>query len=49
VADAADRLVDLALARDTPDNVTVLVVRVTTARPIPAAGGRRGLFRRVRR
>ena len=49
VADAADRLVDLALARDTPDNVTVLVVRVTTARPIPAAGGRRGIFRRGRR
>jgi serine/threonine protein phosphatase PrpC len=49
VADAADRLVDLALARDTADNVTVLVVRVTTGRPIPAAGGRRGFFRRGRR
>ena len=34
---------------DTPDNVTVLVVRVTTDRPIPAAGGRRGLFRRGRK
>jgi protein phosphatase len=46
VAEAADRLVDLALARNTPDNVTVLVVRVTTDRPVPAAGARRGLFRR---
>jgi PPM family protein phosphatase len=46
VADAADRLVELALARNTPDNVTVLVVRVTTDRPVPAAGARRGLFRR---
>jgi protein phosphatase len=49
VADAADLLVGTALARETPDNVTVLVVRVTTGRPIPAAGGRRGLFRRGRR
>jgi protein phosphatase len=46
VAEAADRLIDLALARHTPDNVTVLVVRVTTDRPVPAAGSRRGLFRR---
>jgi serine/threonine protein phosphatase PrpC len=46
VAEAADGLVDLALARNTPDNVTVLVVRVTTDRPVPAAGARRGLFRR---
>jgi serine/threonine protein phosphatase PrpC len=46
VADAADRLVDMALARNSPDNVTVLVVRVTTDRPVPAAGTRRGLFRR---
>jgi serine/threonine protein phosphatase PrpC len=46
VAEVADRLVDLALARDTADNVTVLVVRVTTDRPVPAAGARRGLFRR---
>ena len=49
VVDATERLVDLALDRGTPDNVTVLVVRVTTDRPIPAAGGRRGLFRRVRK
>ncbi len=46
VADAADRLIEMALARHTPDNVTVLVVRVTTDRPVPAAGGRRGFFRR---
>jgi PPM family protein phosphatase len=46
VAEAAGGLVDLALARNTPDNVTVLVVRVTTDRPVPAAGARRGLFRR---
>jgi PPM family protein phosphatase len=49
VVDATERLVDLALERGTPDNVTVLVVRVTTDRPIPAAGGRRGLFRRGRK
>jgi protein phosphatase len=46
VAEAAERLIDLALARHTADNVTVLVVRVTTDRPVPAAGARRGLFRR---
>jgi protein phosphatase len=49
VVDAADRLVQLALDRGTPDNVTVLVVRVTSDRPVPAAAGRRGLFRRGRR
>jgi protein phosphatase len=49
VADATEVLVDLALQRKTPDNVTVLVVRVTTERPVPAAGPRRSLFRRVRR
>ncbi len=48
-ADAADALLDLALQRKTPDNVTVLVVRVTTDRPIPAADARRSLFRRGRR
>jgi serine/threonine protein phosphatase PrpC len=46
--DAADRLVDLALARTAPDNVTVVVVRVTSDRPIPSAGARRSLFRRGR-
>ena len=49
VADAADALTDLALQRKTPDNVTVLVVRVTTDRPVPAAGFRRSFFRRARR
>jgi protein phosphatase len=49
VADAADQLIELALSRKTPDNVTILVVRVMTDRPIPAAGNRRGLFRRGRR
>jgi protein phosphatase len=48
VTEAADRLVQLALERGTADNVTVLVVRVTTDRPIPAAAPRRGLFRRGR-
>ena len=43
---AADMLVDLALKRDAPDNVTVVVVRVTSSRPIPPAGTRRGFFRR---
>ena len=44
--EAADMLVDLALKRDAPDNVTVVVVRVTSSRPIPPAGTRRGFFRR---
>jgi serine/threonine protein phosphatase PrpC len=44
--EAADMLVDLALKREAPDNVTVIVVRVTSSRPIPPAGIRRGLFRR---
>jgi protein phosphatase len=48
VADAADALIDLALQRKTSDNVTVLVVRVTTDRPVPAAGSRRSFFRRGR-
>jgi protein phosphatase len=49
VTDAAERLVELALDRHTADNVTVAVVRITTDRPVPAAGARRGLFRRGRR
>ena len=48
VATAADLLVDLALKRGAPDNVTVLVVRVSSDRPIPPAGGRRSLFGRRR-
>jgi serine/threonine protein phosphatase PrpC len=45
---AADALIDQALARDTPDNVTILVVRITTDRPVPAASTRRSLLRRGR-
>ncbi|HEX3540589.1 MAG TPA: protein phosphatase 2C domain-containing protein [Acidimicrobiales bacterium] len=45
---AADALIGQALARTTPDNVTVLVVRVTTDRPVPAASTRRGFLRRGR-
>ena len=48
VAQVADGLVDLALKRGAPDNVTVCVVRVSSDRPIPAAGARRSLFRRGR-
>ncbi|MHB8671782.1 MAG: PP2C family protein-serine/threonine phosphatase [Acidimicrobiales bacterium] len=47
-AECAERLVDLALERDAADNVTVVVVRVSSDRPIPAAGARRSLFRRGR-
>ena len=46
-AAAVDELVELALKRGAPDNVTVLTVSVTSALPIPAAAGRR-LFRRGR-
>ncbi|MBV8160650.1 MAG: serine/threonine-protein phosphatase [Acidimicrobiia bacterium] len=42
----AEALVDLALKREAPDNVTAAVVHVTSDRPIPAAAGRRSLFRR---
>jgi serine/threonine protein phosphatase PrpC len=48
-AAAADALIDLALQRKTRDNATVVVVRLTTDRPIPAAGARRSLFRRGHR
>jgi serine/threonine protein phosphatase PrpC len=43
-----DTLVDLAIERGAPDNVTCLVIRITSDRPIPAAGAKRGLFRRAR-
>lgn len=46
--DAADRLVSLAVKRDATDNVTAVVVRITTNRPIPPAIARRSLFRRRR-
>jgi len=47
-ASAAQQLVDAAIGRGTADNVTAVVVRITSDRPIPAAGGRRLLFRRGR-
>jgi protein phosphatase len=43
--DAAQRLVDLAIERRTLDNVSVVVVQVTSDRPIPPEP-RRSLFRR---
>ena len=45
-ADAARALVELALERKAPDNVTAAVVSVTSDQPIPAASPRRSLFRR---
>jgi len=46
--EAADRLVELALRRGSADNVTCVVVRVSSDAPIPAAGARRSFFRRGR-
>jgi len=48
VVDAAEELVDLALEAGASDNLTVLVVKVTTGRAVPAAGSRRPFFRRDR-
>ena len=45
---AAQRLVDTAISRGTTDNVTAVVVRITSDRPIPSAGPRRLFFRRGR-
>jgi serine/threonine protein phosphatase PrpC len=45
-AAAARHLVETAIGRGTTDNVTAVVVRITSDRPIPAAGGRRLFFRR---
>lgn len=47
-AECAQGLLGLALEREAPDNVTVVVIRVSSDRPIPAAGARRSLFRRGR-
>ena len=47
-ADAAALLVGTAIERGAADNVTAVVVRLTSDRPIPAAGGRRLFFRRGR-
>jgi PPM family protein phosphatase len=41
-----DSLVDLAIKRGAPDNVTCLVIRITSDRPIPAAAAKRSFFRR---
>ena len=46
VADAAEALISQALERNTPDNVTILVVRITTDRPVPASLARRSFLRR---
>jgi protein phosphatase len=48
VTAAADTLIEQALARNTPDNVTLLVVRITTDRPVPAATTKRSFLRRGR-
>ncbi|MFI5041986.1 MAG: PP2C family protein-serine/threonine phosphatase [Acidimicrobiales bacterium] len=47
-AAAAEQLVSTAIKRGTADNVTAVVVRITSDRPIPAAGARRLFFRRGR-
>jgi protein phosphatase len=44
-ADVAERLVTTAVERNTADNVSVVVVQVTSDRPIPPEQ-RRSLFRR---
>jgi protein phosphatase len=41
-----DNLLELAMKRGAPDNVTCLVIRLTSDRPIPAASTKRSLFRR---
>jgi protein phosphatase len=45
---AAERLVNLAIKRETGDNVTAVVIHVTSDRPIPPVVARRSLFRRNR-
>jgi serine/threonine protein phosphatase PrpC len=45
LADVAERLVRTAIERETADNVTAVVVQVTSDRPVPPEM-RRGLFRR---
>lgn len=45
----AAHLVGTALARRSPDNISLLVIRVLTDQPLPAASGRHPVFRRGRR
>jgi PPM family protein phosphatase len=48
--DACDELVDLAYARSAADNVSALVIRISSVLPIPTGPrrpGRRGIFRRM--
>jgi protein phosphatase len=45
---AARRLVETAVARKAADNVTAVVVRMHSDRPIPPAPSRRSFFRRAR-
>jgi len=46
--EAADRLVRLAVERGSTDNVSAVVVHLTSDQPIPPAGGRRFRLRRSR-
>jgi protein phosphatase len=46
--EAADQLVRLAVDRGSTDNVSAVVVHVTSDQPIPPAGGRRFRLRRSR-
>jgi serine/threonine protein phosphatase PrpC len=46
--EAADRLVRLAVDRGSTDNVSAVVVHLTSDQPIPPAGGRRFRLRRAR-
>jgi serine/threonine protein phosphatase PrpC len=48
VGAVADALVDLAIARESPDNVSVVVVRVVATQPGPAAEPRRSRLRKWR-
>jgi PPM family protein phosphatase len=49
VVEVAEQLVDLAIVAGAADNVTVLVVKVTTDGAVPSLGARRSFFRRDRR